>query len=205
LPNGRKIECNEQCGLLRRRMDYILKSFPVTEEEYVVLDKKYGQLAEYAAWQLFKKNSKSNHTDDQTDISQELRISFLIAGSYFKRQMYIERCLELCKLHVKDKFTKRLVKSLEDLWLRKTHHGANRQKFGPHQEKMLDRLAHKIVPKAKRPRKTAPLVFNSKFNTYCKAITWNRQKTLGKGYTREKPIRDQMASLSEYEYLANNK
>ena len=182
-------------------MDYILKSFPISAEEYETLDKKYGQLCEYAAWQLYKKNSRSNHTDDQTDVAQELRISLLTAGSYFKRQVYIERCLELCQQYAKDAFTKEVIGTLSNLWLRKTHHGANRQKFGPYQERMLDRLVRKIVPRAVRPSKNAPLLFNTKFNTYCKAITWNRQKTLGKCYTREKPIRDQMVSLSEFDYL----
>jgi hypothetical protein len=189
-------------------VEYILKQFPVTGDEFAVLEEKYGQLCEYAAWQLFKKNSKSNHTDDQTDISQELRISLLTAGSYFKRQMYIECSLVACQKYATDPFMVRLVNSLCDLWLKKTHHGANRQKFGPHQERMLDLLVRKLVPRFERPKKDAELAFNRKtpitsgfFGTYCKAITWNRTHTLGKAYTREKPIRDQMVSLSEFDYL----
>jgi hypothetical protein len=42
---------------------------------------------------------------------------------------------------------------------------------------------------------------DSKFATYCKAITWNAQKSLGKKITREKSIRTGMVSLSEYDYL----
>ena len=70
-------------------MKSIFTQFPVTSEEYEKLDEKFGDLCEYAAWQLIKKNSRNNHTDEQTDISQELRIALIRAGSYYKRQVYI--------------------------------------------------------------------------------------------------------------------
>ena len=182
-------------------MDYISETFPICEQEYEELNERYGQLCEYAAWQLIKKNNATNHTDDQTDIAQELRISLLRAGSYYKRQTYIERCLELASRYAKDRFMRYMVKELVELWRNKTRHGANRQKFGPHQEKMLDKIVRAVVPRKFRPRKKAPLNIDAKFNTYCKAIAWNTQKTMGKKYTREKPLREGQVSLNQFSYL----
>jgi hypothetical protein len=182
-------------------MKEIQNSFPITEEEYYMLDEQFGELCEYQAWQLIKKNTKNNHTDSQEDIAQEMRISLLRAGSYYKRQCYIEKCLELCSKYSKDKFTKSVIKELKNLWKNKTRHGANRQKFGLHQEKMLDKLVKCTVPIKDRPSKKSPLKIDSKFKTYCKAISWNAQKSIGKKITREKSIRTGLVSLSEFDYL----
>ena len=167
----------------------------------MLLDEKFGDLCEYAAWQLIKKNSRNNHTDEQTDIAQELRIALIRAGSYYKRQVYVVANLELCTKYAKDRFMKCLVGELCELWKNKTRHGANRQKFGPHQEKLLDKLSRLLVPKSERPSKTAALRIDAKFCTYCKSITWNAQKSMGKKITREKAIRSGQVSLSEYDYL----
>jgi hypothetical protein len=185
-------------------MKIIQDSFPVTEEEYAILDKKFGELCEYQAWQLIKKNTRNNHTDNQEDIAQDMRIALLRAASYYKRQCYIENCIDLCRKHVKDDVLKSVLKQLMNLWKNKTRHGANKQKFGPHQEKMLDKIVKCVVPTKERPNRKEPLRIDSKFCTYCKAITWNAQKSLGKRITREKSIRTGMVSLSEYDYLAPN-
>lgn len=186
-------------------MEYIYKCFPVTEEEFIELEDKYGKLTKYQSWQLIRKNNQNNHTEDPEDFFQDLNISLLRAGSYFKRQTYIESCLKVCKEHVKDKFMSCMLNSLEDLWLNKTRHGANRQKFGPYQEKLLDKLVKVTVPTSKRPSKKVKLpVDDPKFKTYCKAITWNEQKAAGKKITREKSIRAGQVSLNEYDYLASN-
>jgi len=161
-------------------MKAIQNSFPVTEEEYLILDSKFGELCEYQAWQLLKKNTRNNHTDSQEDIAQDMRMALLRAASYYKRQCYIENALELCRKYAKDEFIKSLVKQLSNLWKNKTRHGANRQKFGLYQEKMLDKLIKCLVPIKERPHKKASLVMDTKFITYCKAITWNAQKSLGK-------------------------
>lgn len=185
-------------------MKEIQNSFPITEEEYLMLEKKFGELCEYQAWQLIKKNTRNNHTDSQEDIAQDMRIALLRAASYYKRQCYIESCLDLCKRHAKDDFIKSILKRLSNLWKNKTRHGANKQKFGPHQEKMLDKLVKCSVPVSLRPDKKAPLKMDTKFITYCKAITWNAQKSLGKRITREKSIRTGMVSLSEFDYLGGD-
>lgn len=179
----------------------VCKDFPITEEEFAVLDKKYGSLAHYASWQLYRKNTRNSHTDEQEDIAQELKMAMIRAGSYYKRQVYIEECIELCKQYAEDGLIKKIVNELEYLWNNKTRHGASRQKFGPYQEALLDSLVRKLVPSNKRPSKSNPLKMDAKFSTYCKAITWNAQKSMGKKITKEKGIRGQMASLSEFDFL----
>lgn len=183
-------------------MQHIYKSFPVTDAEYELLNKQFGNLCEYQSWQLINRNNKNNHTSEQEDISQDLRIALLTAGCYYKRQTYIEKCLDLCSRYVRDNFLSSVVAELCDLWKNKTRHGAGRQKFGPCQEEMLDDLVCRVVPKEIRPSKSEPLQIDADFATYCKTITWNEQRALGKKITREKPLRDRLAPLSEYDYLA---
>ena len=42
---------------------------------------------------------------------------------------------------------------------------------------------------------------DTKFSTYCKAIVWNGQKSLGKKITREKSVRNGVVSLSEFDHF----
>ena len=65
-------------------------------------------------------------------------------------------------------------------------------------------MIEKFVPKEEKPDKEAALKIDSKFATYCKAIVWNGQKSMGKKITREKSIRSGMVSLSEFDYLQTN-
>jgi len=184
-------------------MDYILNTFPIQDIEYQRLDEEFGDLVHYAAWQLVQKNVKNNHTDDQEDIAQDIRWATIRAGSYFKRQVYLERCMKIVRDYVRDEVVVTILDELENLWHNRTKHGANKQKFGRHQEILLDELVNRYVPSKVRPRKDAPLDIDKKFTTYCKAIIWNCQKSLGKKITREKSIRSGIVSLSEYDYLVS--
>jgi hypothetical protein len=183
-------------------MNYIFKKFPITNEEYERLESAFDDLCQYQAWQLYKRNSNQSHTDEQEDIVQNLRISLIEAACYYKRQTYIESCLNLCKKYAKDQFSISLVKELIDLWKNKKRHGAGRQKFGPYQENILQKLVNSIVPKKSRPSPNAPLKLDPKFERYCKSISWNRLKAMGRKITKEKGIRSSSVSLSEYDYLA---
>lgn len=185
-------------------MQNITSSFPISNEEYMDLEKSFGQLTKYAAWQLLRKNAKNNHTDDFEDINQELVISLIRAGSYYKRQIYIERCFDVAKKYVKDIFIIKLLEGLENLWRNRTRHGANRQKYGAYQEELLYRIVKKFVPPRERPKKDAPLKIDGKFGTYCKAIAWNAQKSLGRKITKEKSIRSGQVSIGDFDYLAND-
>ncbi len=182
-------------------LETITNNYPITESEYLILDDELGNLCHYASWQLKKKNSKNNTTNDPEDDVQELRISLLRAGSYYKRQTYIESCFEALNKHVDDKLIKILVKQLEQLWTDRRHHGANRQKFGEFQEVILDKLIARHVPKDVRPSKTQHLDVCAKFIRYAKQIMWNEQKRLGKQITKEKSWRTGLVSLSEFDYL----
>jgi hypothetical protein len=179
----------------------IVHNFPITEAEFFDLDKKFSKLCWHAAHELKKKNTNNNFLDDAEDIKQELQMSMLRAGSYYKRQVYIEKCFEIAKNYVSDQFMMKVLKELENLWSNRTRHGANRQKYGHFQEKILDKIVNKFVPKEHRPKKDAPLKIDTKFTTYCKAIVWNGQKSMGKKITREKSIRSGMVSLSEFDFL----
>jgi hypothetical protein len=176
--------------------------FKVNENEWLDLQEQFGDLCCFQAWDLLKKNTKNNHNNDFEDVVQELRMHLLIAGSYYKRQVYIERCLEVCDKFAKDRFVRFILKELKKLWRNRKRHGANRQKFGPFQERLLDRLIRKVVPTSHRPSKKAPLQIDGKFATYCKAIAWNCQKNIGKKITREKQIRAGQVSLSDFDYLS---
>jgi len=183
-------------------MKNICQSFPITSKEFDELNKSFGKLCYYAAHQLQKKNSKNNYTDDFEDINQELQLSIIRAGSYYKRQIYIEKCFEKINEFALDPFIGKIVNNLQDLWHNRTRHGANRQKFGMKQEIFLEKLIRKIIPKNQRPDRLANLKIDTKFATYCKAIVWNGQKSMGKKITREKVIRSGQVSLSEYDYLS---
>src|SRR5581483_481164 len=176
-------------------MKGICEHFPISNEEYLDLERSFGALTKYASWQLLRKNTKNNHTDDFDDINQELVMSLIRAGSYYKRQVYIEKCFKVVKHYVTDMFVLKLVEGLENLWRNRTRHGANRQKFGNMQEGLLYKIIKVYVPKSERPKKDEPLKIDSKFSTYCKAIAWNAQKSLGRKITKEKKIRSGITSL----------
>lgn len=182
----------------------ICTTFRINESEFNELEKKFGKLCWHAAHELKRKNSRNNYTDEPEDIHQNLIIDLMRAGSYTKRQRYIEKCLDVVKSHAKDDFMKAIIRELENLWNNRTRHGANRQKFGKFQEELLDKIIKQIVPKANRPDKNENLKIDSKFSTYCKSIVWNGQKSMGKKITREKSIRSGMVSLSDFDYLGGN-
>jgi hypothetical protein len=182
----------------------IFDTYSLSEDEYKQLDDKFGRLCYKIVWELKRKNTKNNYTEDLEDVMQELRISMLRAGCYYKRQTYLEDCMTAARRHVKDPFLSSVVKELRALWKKRTRHGANKQKFGDHQEVLLERIVSDCVPAAERPQKNRRLRVDKKFNNYCKAITWNCQKNLGKKITRERHLRSGLVSLSEHSYLCED-
>ncbi len=150
---------------------------------------------------MSRNNVKNNHTEDIDDIMQQLRMSVVRAGRYHKRQVYIEACLEVAEKYAEDTFLKEIVQELKFLWANKTKHGANKQKFGPYQEKLLDLIVLKCVPIELRPDSKADLRIDDKFHNYCKGITWNQQKSMGRKISRERVVRSGQVSLSEFDFL----
>ena len=191
---------------MKETLKNIVSNFPITNEEYEQLDKKFGKLCYFAAWQLRRKNSQNYFSKDPDcfDESQDLRMALIRAGSYYKRQTYIEASFEALRPYVDDTMAKKVLARLEALWEDRRRHGANRQKFGSFHEEILDRLLKTYVPSKERPQKDAMLKIDSKFSTYCKQIVWNAQKSIGKKITRDKSFTTGLVSLSEYDYLAQN-
>jgi hypothetical protein len=183
----------------------IFHKFPISNDEYNKLSTNFDDLCKFIAWQLIRKNKKNNLTDEWQDIAQEIRIAVMRAGSYYKRQCYIEECLNIGKVHAKDKFISNVMEELEFLWKNKTKHGANKQCFGEHQENILNNLVAACVPVNERPDPNRPLVIDKKFDTYCKAIAWNCQRSLGRKITRERSIRSGIVSLSNYDHIGSLK
>lgn len=177
------------------------EDFALTNNEWIELEEEYGKLLNHQAWQLLKMNVKNNHTDEFEDISQEQRIAMYSAASYYKRQVYMEDCLQTSKEHVKDSLVIGIVEELDLLWTNRTRHGAGKVVFGDYQQELLEQIVRKYVPQEIRPNKKTPLNIDAKFITYCKAVTWNSKKSLGKKITREKTWRSGLVSFSSFDYL----
>jgi hypothetical protein len=180
----------------------IFDTFRLTNAEYEELDNKFNRLCYKIFSELKRKNSRNNYTEDLDDVMQDLRISLVRAGCYYKRQTYLEDCMASCRKNLTNHFLLMILTELEDLWLKRTCHGANRQKFGEHQEKALELLVQTLHPNH-RPNKNRGLQLDGKFSTYCKAIAWNCEKNIGKKITRERVIRGGLVSLSEHDFLAS--
>ncbi len=180
----------------------ICGEFHLTDTEWGQLEVEFENLVLYAGWQLLKKNTKNSHTDEIEDIAQELRWAVYQAGCYYKRQVYIESCFVVVKKYVKDPIMIKVVEELEDLWKNRTRHGANKIKYGGPQQDIMEQVIKSYVPESERPNRNQKLRIDSKFKTYCKAINWNKQKSLGKKITREKSWRSGLVSLSEFDYLS---
>jgi hypothetical protein len=182
----------------------IFRSFKLTDAEFEMLRKKFGDLCKYEAWQLLRKNLKNNHTDELEDIEQDLLLAMAKAGIYYKRQTYIEECIRQAKKHVKDPFLSKMVVSLSNLWDRRKFHGASRQTFGQKQERVLNQIIS-TLPFDQRPNPKKPLVMCDELIIYCKGITWNQQRALGRKISKERSIRTGCVSLSEYNFLSQDK
>jgi hypothetical protein len=178
------------------------KSFTISSEEYVLLEKEFNQLCYFVSWQLMQNNSKNNHQHEIDDFKQDLLMAVLRAGSYYKRQTWIESVfLKLDQYVPKETIWEEINKSLQHLWSRKTHHGAYKRKFGEEQEEILEMMANKFVPVEEIPLKSLHVMINNKFKIYAKRIIWNASRFIGKKITKEKQIRVGQVSLSEHEFL----
>lgn len=177
----------------------MFKEFSVTNEEYDILNKQFGELCYFIAHQLIGENIKNNFTDDFDDVVQEIRLALLDAARYYKRQTYIEDALKCARLHCKGERVLSLLVRLETMWQdRKT-----RRRFKKKQEDLLERLLD-YIPQEVRPSKQQNLKMNKEFFGYCKSILWNRKKFLGKKISRDRPIRSGILSLSQFDHRSFN-
>lgn len=187
---------------MQQTLENIVRSFPISNEEYAELEKKFGKLAYYASWKLKEKNSRNSVTNDIEDDTQEMSIAIIRAGSYYKRQTYIENCFSVLKNYLTDNLLLDILRELELLWSKRKSHGAGKQKFGEFQEKILETMVQRHVPFDNLPDRNKKLKIDDKFKTYCKNILWNQSRFLGKQITREKSIRNGLVSIDKFTNLA---
>lgn len=178
------------------------RDFTVTSEEFEKLDDEFSQLCYFVSWQLMQNNSKNNHQHEIDDFKQELIMAVIRAASYYKRQTWIESLFVLLNQYIsQNSIWSEINANLQDLWAKKTHHGAYKRKFGEEQEEILDKLAKKFIPDEMRPKKNLPIQINTKFKIYAKRIIWNASRFIGKKITKEKSLRVGQVSLSEHDFL----
>ena len=174
---------------------YIQKRYPVTDEEFDYLVQKYGKLCWFAATKLG--NQKHRLPEDLSDFHSEIQLGMCRAGSYFKRQTFLEKCfthLEQSDLSSEDKS---ILEEIQKIW------NTKKALFGEKEEDRLLELFNKYrdnVDFSDHDR----LIFNEKFEVYCKSIIWNTTKTLGEHISRENSLRASEISLDEYPFIAGN-
>ena len=89
-------------------MQAICNQWHISDQEYETLNTMFGRLAHKQAWDLKRRNVNNNVSEGQEDMVQEIRIALIRAGSYYKRQTYIESCFHSLDEHVQDQFVRYL-------------------------------------------------------------------------------------------------
>ncbi len=173
----------------------MITDFALTDAEYAALEPDFEDLLHFAAWRHLRANQRNNHTDEEADLAQCLRLALITAGAYYKRQCLIEGSFVELTVRIDDRGREEF-DDLKDRWANRRRHGNGRARFGDDQERQLDDLLRRYVPPSGRPDKAASLVADRRFTTYAKSVVWNTLKQHGIKTTREKPIRFGMASLS---------
>lgn len=175
---------------------YIQKKYPVTNEEFEVLEKKYGKLCWFAASNLTYSNRKSE--EDLQDFHSEILIGMFRAGSYYKRQTFIENVFEYldkCKIYMEPIDISSL-QTLKNTWKRKAD-------FNETHEVIIREILKKYEDAINEdaPKDNLTLQFDEKFEIYCKSIIWNTKKSLGQSISKENKYKCKEISLDEWEFL----
>lgn len=178
-------------------MSSIIKDYPLTNDEYVIIEKAFGGLIRHAANQLGKKNSGIFHNSDVIeDFNQEIKIVCLHAAACVKRQAYLKECFEVTKKYNNNNV---VIEEILDV-IKPVIFKSYDEKV----EKILLEIMNKTVDIQFHPSKNGLLKITKDLYPYFKAVIWNRQKSLGKQLTKDKKFRLGLVSLSEYDYLAKN-
>jgi len=184
---------------------YIQKRYPISDAEYRILEEKYDKLCWFAANSLARSNKKSE--EDLQDYHSDIQIGMFRAGSYYKRQCFLESIfayLKHCKVFMEPEEIQEL-SILRKTW--SSH--KTRSSFGEVQEDKLIEILNKYKGVACKPGGekipipdiNAALKFDPNFGVYCKAIIWNTKKSLGQQISKENANRNNEISLSEYDFL----
>jgi len=175
---------------------YIQKRYPITNQEFEVLEEKYGKLCWYAATNLAFTNGKSE--EDRQYFHSEILIGIFRAGSYYKRQTFIENVFEYLDKY-KDEMESSDIFNLEklkDTW----KHKAN---FTETHEIIIREILKKYenISKEECPKDNFSLIFDDKFEIYCKAIIWNTKKSLGQAISKDNENRRKEVSFDDCQFL----
>lgn len=169
-------------------MKNIFDKFHITDEEFIMLDKKYSKLCKWQVWRLVKRFP--SRSVEFEDMEQEIFIALLHAGSHYKRQTYIESCFEV----LSENGFYEDVRPLEERWK------ADKRRFTHKHERTLEFLVSKL-PEGKKPDKGRRLVIDKVFDIYCRQITFNKKKQLCKKINKDNIIRMNSVSLEDCGYL----
>lgn len=182
---------------------YIQKRYPISTKEYKSLDEKYGKLCWYAAQKLT--SSIRRGCEDLDDFHSEIVIGMCRAGSYYKRQIYIEGLFKFFEqrdlqdyISCGDQYK---LETIQNKWTNK------KSSFQETDENELIALSKKYTGIVKQkqcgslPKQIQPLTFSQKFQIYCKAIIWNTCKSLGQQINKENMHRCAEISLDEWGFL----
>jgi hypothetical protein len=170
---------------------YIQKRFPITEDEFNKLEEKYGKLCWFAANKLAASQHRS--PEDLDDFHSEIQIGMCRAGSYFKRQTFIENAFQFLRSQELSKSDKKEFDDIENLW------NTKKSRFGIKEEDNLRSILDNY--NEKDFDYSIPLDFDEKFKVYCKAIIWNTYKALGQQMSKENSVRSSEISLDEWPFL----
>ena len=193
---------------------YIQKRYPVTDAEFEVLDEKYGKLCWFAASKLASANRKSE--EDLQDFHSEILIGMFRAGSYYKRQTFIEstfKYLDKSRVFMSSEDLADL-NLLQKMWYQRKAY------FTEIHEVLIREVLGKYTDalEEKTPSDKEPLEFNpanqktyvnangetkkvNPFEVYCKAIIWNTKKSLGQAISKENEHKCKEVSLDEWNFL----
>jgi len=188
---------------------YAEQHYNITQKEYEELDKQFGKLCHYAAWQIVRFNfPKIKYEQEFPNVDQEIVISVIRAASYYKRQIFLNKAFEFLNSIQLTRQERVKVTALQILWDGRKEKG-NKNKFDKNEEEALVEVIKTNQNKASEkgeaaPTQSAPLQLNKEFTIYCKSIIWNTYKSIGKGITKSRKDRKHEVSLSEYDFLGES-
>jgi hypothetical protein len=172
---------------------FIQKRYPISDQEYGELDKKYGKLCWFAASKLAGKQHRT--PEDLDDFHAEIQIGMCRAGSYYKRQTFIEKAFDYLDQHKLSKDDKSKINDLKEIWFTK------KSAFTEDKEDILRAILDSKQKETKEIDGNVSLEFDEKFKIYCKAIIWNTAKALGQQISKENSARASEMSLDECPFI----
>jgi hypothetical protein len=175
---------------------YIQKKYPVSDQEYEILNTQYGKLCWFAANKLARSNRRED--EDLQDFHSEIQIGMFRSGSYYKRQVFIDKSFRYLKFFFPFMTLPEIsmLNSIKDKWQNRKNH------FGEKEEAQLRVLLQVCKRQGRRTPDPAKALFMGKrFNIYCKAIIWNTYKALGQCVSKENERRNKEVSLDEWAFL----